>query len=78
MKISYRIKKSILNIIESTKEIKQKKINFQNMYFYVKYQMFNKFYKFVIGDFELLGDVVSSYDNYKEIINRIREGIYNL
>ncbi len=48
------------------------------MYFYVKYQMFNKFYKFVIGDFELLGDVVSSYDNYKEIINRIREGIYNL
>ncbi len=93
IKICYKIKNSILNIIESTKEIKQKhyyedknnRINIKKRDFYIKnIKYLAKSINFVISDLELLGDVVSSYDNPNELINRIkykiinREGIYNL
>ncbi len=93
MKICSEIKNPILNIIQSLREIKQKhyfedkndEIIIKNRDFYVKnIKYLAKSIDFVISDFELLGDIVTSHENPNEIINKFknkiekRKGIYDL
>jgi len=91
-KICNEIKNPILNIIELTREIKQKynyedktnQINIKKIDYAKNIKYLAKSINFVIKEFDILIDVIRSYDNPIEIIKTIRhkkifgEGIFDL